>query len=127
MVGSRARLFMGSVAIGTYSRKKRLSRSVLLVGHAKSRGISKRRSILERVFQYVSAYINGIFYFLFRSGSLGDGRLPAAFAGTFFVAFGVRDEKSFSLFSFGRRPFKLPSPWRFLHCFRFFIQGFFRR
>ena len=94
MVGSRARLFMGGVAVGAHSRKERLSRSVLFVGYEKSRGISERRSILERVFQYVSAYINGIFYFLFRSGSLGDGRLPAAFAGTFFVAFGVRDEKS---------------------------------
>lgn len=83
MVGSRARLFMGGVAVGASSREKRLSRSVLLVGYAKSRGISERRSILERVFQYVSAHINGIFYFLFRSGSLGDGRLSAAFAGTF--------------------------------------------
>ena len=93
MVGSRARLFMGGVAVGASSREKRLSRSVLFVGYAKSRGISERRSILECVFQYVSAYINGIFYFLFRGGNLGDGRLSAASAGAFFVAFGVRDEK----------------------------------
>ena len=70
MVGSRARLFMGGVAVGASSREKRLSRSVLLVGYAKSRGISERRSILERVFNTFLRTLTAFFISFFGAAVL---------------------------------------------------------